>query len=324
MNITILDSKHAYFNNVDSKINKDKCDVLETLTNFEEQDFYGSYKEICSEKFKVGYGELTIVNNCNIPIKFSGETIEMIFVLKGNYAVHINKKKEVYTYDSNDHNIIYYTDRDRCIELKKGTHQVVRINLTPSFFCEYFPENFKEFKTLMAQKKTGRLQTTNHKITSKMKEIVYQLITSDRKGYYRKIHVNASILELLLLQLNQFKNHEKKELNTEKINNTDDKIANIKTYIKEHYTEPLSLQLLAKKFGTNEFTLKKNFKDFYGTTVFGYINDLKMEKSKKLLIQNKLSIGEVSEKIGYKNPQHFSTAFKKKYGVSPSKIYTLY
>jgi AraC-like DNA-binding protein len=33
-----------------------------------------------------------------------------------------------------------------------------------------------------------------------------------------------------------------------------------------------------------------------------------------------MSYGEISDKIGYKNPQHFSTAFKKKFGISPSAL----
>ncbi|WP_262491739.1 AraC family transcriptional regulator [Myroides odoratimimus] len=39
----------------------------------------------------------------------------------------------------------------------------------------------------------------------------------------------------------------------------------------------------------------------------------------KLLTAQELHIAEISDLIGYKNPRHFSSAFKKKYGVSPSQ-----
>jgi len=71
---------------------------------------------------------------------------------------------------------------------------------------------------------------------------------------------------------------------------------------------------------TNEFTLKKGFKEVFGTTVFGFWNELKMQESKNLLLEHKLTVAEVSEKIGYKNPQHFSTAFKQYFGISPSRL----
>jgi AraC-like DNA-binding protein len=44
-----------------------------------------------------------------------------------------------------------------------------------------------------------------------------------------------------------------------------------------------------------------------------------MEYAKQLLSEQSLTVSEVSERIGYKNQRHFSTAFKKKYGFSPSE-----
>ncbi len=48
-----------------------------------------------------------------------------------------------------------------------------------------------------------------------------------------------------------------------------------------------------------------------------------MEKAKNILLNNKISVSEVSEIIDYKNPQHFSSAFKKKFGISPCKSITI-
>ena len=70
--------------------------------------------------------------------------------------------------------------------------------------------------------------------------------------------------------------------------------------------------------GTNQQTLKKGFKELFGTTIWGYYNNLRMETAKDLLINQEKSIAEVADNIGYKNPQHFTVAFKKKYGILPS------
>ncbi|MCD8538528.1 MAG: helix-turn-helix transcriptional regulator [Leadbetterella sp.] len=45
-----------------------------------------------------------------------------------------------------------------------------------------------------------------------------------------------------------------------------------------------------------------------------------MEKAREMLETTDLNVSEVAEKVGYKNPQHFSTAFKRKYGVLPSSL----
>jgi AraC-like DNA-binding protein len=71
----------------------------------------------------------------------------------------------------------------------------------------------------------------------------------------------------------------------------------------------------------NEFKLKKGFKEIFGNTVFGYLVDLKMEYAKEKLVQKKVSISEISDEIGFQHPQHFSQAFKKKYGYFPSQYF---
>ncbi|WP_423738674.1 helix-turn-helix domain-containing protein [Chryseobacterium pyrolae] len=52
----------------------------------------------------------------------------------------------------------------------------------------------------------------------------------------------------------------------------------------------------------------------FGMTVFGFLNTLKMEEFRKMILEKEMSIGEVSDVVGYKNRRHFSTAFKKKFG----------
>lgn len=81
-----------------------------------------------------------------------------------------------------------------------------------------------------------------------------------------------------------------------------------------------SLIELAHHVGTNEFTLKKGFKELFGTTVFGFWTDAKMNQAKLMITEQDMSISEVSDSIGYKNPRHFSAAFKRKFGVIPSQF----
>ncbi|KAA9325980.1 helix-turn-helix domain-containing protein [Adhaeribacter soli] len=91
----------------------------------------------------------------------------------------------------------------------------------------------------------------------------------------------------------------------------------VKAYLEENYLADLSLKSLAKEFGTNEFSLKKGFREKYGHTVFGYIHQLRMEKAKDLLLAGK-SIKAVAIEMGYEHSNHFSAAFTKWFGLRPS------
>ena len=94
----------------------------------------------------------------------------------------------------------------------------------------------------------------------------------------------------------------------------------IREYLNFSYLEKQSLSGISQQFKINEFKLKKGFKALFGTTVFNYINDLKMKKAKDLFDEG-LNVSEVSIILGYTYPQHFSAAFKRKFGNSP-KEYT--
>ena len=83
---------------------------------------------------------------------------------------------------------------------------------------------------------------------------------------------------------------------------------------------PCSLIELVELSGLNDFKLKRGFKELFGTTVFGYLFDLRIERAQEMLREGKQSIAEISFHIGYKNPQHFTAAFKRKFGYLPSEI----
>ena len=48
-----------------------------------------------------------------------------------------------------------------------------------------------------------------------------------------------------------------------------------------------------------------------------YLKRTRIEKAKELLLNTDLKINEVSEKVGFKNPQHFASSFKKIVGLTP-------
>ncbi|MEO8398573.1 MAG: AraC family transcriptional regulator [Ignavibacteriaceae bacterium] len=62
---------------------------------------------------------------------------------------------------------------------------------------------------------------------------------------------------------------------------------------------------LSRKVGLNDFKLKKGFRELLGTTVFSYLNELKMDYAKQLLLDKKKTIYETSMVMGFSEPHHF-------------------
>ncbi|NQX86439.1 MAG: helix-turn-helix transcriptional regulator [Flavobacteriaceae bacterium] len=317
------------FNKKNKKIiynsDKENCRLNnnENKVKYSHKILSGWLNEIRQENYRITYGDSKINKPTNLLFELEGETVEMHFTLKGNTKGHLNDYNLEFEYRNNTHNIFYCNNINGEIELNAENICFLKINIEPNFFKKYLPNEdlFLEFKEILNKKKAGFLGHYNFPITSDMMSKVQDIINYDWTNKYRSLFFDSKILELLLLQLNQIATYEINLCNQP--NSSKElisKMIHVKKIILDRLDQNLLISDLAKIIFTNEFTLKKEFKKQYGSTINGYIFDAKMNKAKELLIKNNLTIREVSELIGYKNPQHFSTAFKRKYGFSPSKL----
>lgn len=87
-------------------------------------------------------------------------------------------------------------------------------------------------------------------------------------------------------------------------------------YVQSNYAKDLNLKTIASEFHNNPAYLGQLFKKETGQSFTSYLNSIRVQKAKELLINSKLKINEVSEKVGYFNVNYFYTVFKKLTGFS--------
>jgi len=97
------------------------------------------------------------------------------------------------------------------------------------------------------------------------------------------------------------------------------KIKKAKEIIISRMIEPPTLVQLSKEVDISLKKLKQGFKQVYGTSVFSFLIDYKMQVSKRLLSSGEYNVNEVALKVGYSTATHFINAFKKKFGTTPKK-----
>lgn len=66
--------------------------------------------------------------------------------------------------------------------------------------------------------------------------------------------------------------------------------------------------------------IQKKFRQYMGTSIVSYWSSIKLSHARELLTNSKLTILEISTRLGYETASHFNHLFKKHYGVSPSSI----
>ena len=90
-------------------------------------------------------------------------------------------------------------------------------------------------------------------------------------------------------------------------------------YIRNHYTEPISLEALAKHCHLSKQQLIRYFKSAFHVTPIVYITNYKVTRAKDLLFnQPHLTIKEISDELGFDNQHYFARVFLKTTGETPS------
>ena len=132
--------------------------------------------------------------------------------------------------------------------------------------------------------------------------------------------IETSIIQVLLIHLHSL--FYKEEAFKQPVANRRDFeiIQQLKDHLTKTFLEDHCLSTLARQFGTNTNKLMSLFKKIFGRSIFEFIGELRMDHAMELLRDHGLLVTEVARTVGYKNPNHFSCAFKRKYGISPSDL----
>ncbi len=186
------------------------------------------------------------------------------------------------------HNVKLTTTKDEVLAFKH-----------PNAFTKIFPLSIRKRNTLDS--------VLNHSYT----------------GSLENIFINAKIHELLLQSLDVIVDDEKEEGFTCKFLADDrgkESIYQAREILLQHIGDPITIKELSRKVAMNECYLKKGFKEVFGTTIFDFYQQQRMEHAKYLLYEKALSVTDVSALLGYSSISHFSAAFKKHTGLKPCEL----
>ena len=92
-----------------------------------------------------------------------------------------------------------------------------------------------------------------------------------------------------------------------------------KTLIEQQAAETISMKRLAAGFQLGEKHFRRLFKEQTGLSPYQYYLQVRVHRAKEMLLGTTLSIKEIAASLHFETPFHFSTFFKKKTGMSPSR-----
>ncbi len=145
------------------------------------------------------------------------------------------------------------------------------------------------------------------------------LLACELAGSLRNLFAEAKASELLSLSIQSLIDAEavRYQRDTGLTSKDVEKLHQARQELEEQFLDPPRIAELARSVGINEAKLMRAFKQVFGTTIFDFTQQLRMELAKKLIETTELSITEIALEVGYDYSSNFTTAFKRYFGITP-------
>ncbi|NBW35868.1 MAG: AraC family transcriptional regulator [Cytophagia bacterium] len=283
--------------------------------------------EWCFDGVRIGHANWLFKNSSpvNYQLDVKNEVVTLYFNLKGKTKTsHIGKNgKETFELDNYQHNLFYSPGSAGSFESEEKRLTTFMIQFSLGSFLKLTQDAndvLKKFADNVLEKKPVALSPHNLYLNGEMHNAINAIINCKyQQGLKRMLFYSKSI-ELLVMQAEAYNVIQRPATSFIKTNYDRERILYAREYLMENLASPPTLSELSKVCGINEYKLKRGFKEVFGNTVFGYLSDLRLEMARTDFLEKKLPASEIALALGYSSLQHFSAAFKKKFGVPPSQL----
>lgn len=96
-------------------------------------------------------------------------------------------------------------------------------------------------------------------------------------------------------------------------------VAKCVAYISDHLNEPVILADLSRVCGLSEGYISALFREELGVSAKQYTIREKLSAARELLVHTNMTVQEIAETFFFSSSSHFASAFKKKYGITPTQ-----
>lgn len=265
------------------------------------------------------YTDLKIVFTINKthPLKF-------IFCSKGRIEHAFERDEEIHILDTYQNCIVsssgqmghvLYFRANECVHV--SSLEIIRKDL-----ADRNNYNFKDLdpriKELLEDSDAKERFYYRGNYSIKAADIVEQINRKEYTGFLRSVFLEGKLFDMLALQITQYQDDQRDDRLPQILRRADvEKVKGAVEIINGDLSQNFSVDYLAKKVGTNVNKLQDGFKHMFDLTVNKYVQQVKLERSREMLISSEYNISQIVALIGLNNRSYFSKIFKEKYGVSP-------
>ena len=272
---------------------------------------------------KMTYSESVFNNPVELNWKGDTEMITMHFNLQGKISIVDKSMNGAFELSGNQHNIFYGKEAEGKMKAEELRGKLFLIQLSKKSFLNIANDGndaIKRFADNVASEKSIAFSKSNLNIDLPLQNCINSILNCNFSDSLKRMYFFSKSIEMLVLQAESFDRAANKKSLYIKKDYDRERILFARDYLLKNIDCPPTLTELSKIAGINEYKLKRGFKETFNQTAFEYLSDVRLELAKNELLNKNKSVTEIAFELGYSSLQHFSVAFKKKFGVSPSNI----
>lgn len=251
--------------------------------------------------------------------------IKLHFSLEGEYSYQpLSHIKYLVQIPENHCNMFYYPTTEGRDIFFKSNIKVFEVYVKPILLQKLlgtdFATSFGKLQEAITNSNSYVMWDKSKFIPPQIRSKINEIIQCPYKDEVRKRYLESKLTVLLIDFLMGRQTSKISKNNVRLLNSDYLALVKVEAYIRKNLKEPLKILALSEIAGFNTTKLKRDFKKVYGMPVFKYITALRMDYAKTLIIQEGASIAYAAFEVGYANPQHFTTAFKRTMGYLPREL----
>lgn len=151
-----------------------------------------------------------------------------------------------------------------------------------------------------------------------IRRVSQSLLRTPFEGLTGRIFMQAKVLELLG---HQFQHLDGQPVVKTLTTREQARIRMSRDMLLANLRDPPDLEALASAVGLSSKKLNRGFRDLYGTTVFSYLQDARLDAARAALeADTPLSLKQLAWELGYGQVSNFVTAFRRRFGVTPGSL----
>ncbi|HLP49662.1 MAG TPA: AraC family transcriptional regulator [Chitinophagales bacterium] len=254
--------------------------------------------------------------------KSAENVVSLVINLLGAVELQIPGHEKPIVFAANTCNMFYAPGAEGQVTQRDSFNEMVVVQFEAAYFLELM-QQFDMLKIPFAAAVKNHnpilLLSQSLPISLPLQKISSDITHLPVDEKYRPLMLSAKAPELLLYLLDMYdKSGVKKWVHCRTAYDRE-RLEFARTYIASQAANPPSLPELSRIAGINQLKLKMGFKEVFGNTVFGFLNEYRLQKAQEEIALGTKPMAKIAFELGFSSPQHFSTAYKKKFGRAPGK-----